>query len=420
MAIGAARSPELARRASATIAAMLRKAGFTMNFAPVLDVSAGPNRSLDRRRFHDDPQIVASLGRAWIAGHKDAGVVAVAKHFPGHGSSPDDSHETLPHNAASPKTLSNRDLAPFRAAIDEGVEAIITAHLRVPALAEDDRIPASMSRRVLTEVLRGQLGFQGLIISDEIRMKALRQSIEPGEAALAALLAGADMIMVAALPQERERIFETLVAALESGHLPAGRVQRSVSRILRLKYRLAQQTATSTLQDDSAFREVAAEAVTVLGNRQCILPVDVEALGARILYLGQAHAMSPALANATRVVWGHNTSGLERRIDAALRGAPSRIVFAADNAADLELARHTHAQAPKVPFILIWTGDPYALLEAPRADAYVLTYGQQPDAIRSAMATVTGRHEAAGRLPVTLFGRMRDRNRCESRSNSPQ
>jgi beta-N-acetylhexosaminidase len=414
MAVGATASPELARRAGVAVASALREAGFSMNFAPVLDVAAGPNRSLDRRRFSDDAAAVASLGAAVIAGHREAGVVAVAKHFPGHGDSSVDAHETLPVNTASAATLWRRDLAPFRAAIDQGLEAIMTAHIRVPSLAENGSVPATMSHRVLADVLRGDLRFDGVIISDEIRMKASRGRIGAPEAAIRSVVAGADMIVVASFPRERDAIFEALLAARTSGRLSEERVRGALRRILRLKYRIAHDAPPPAPRSDaSVLREIAARAVTLTGNANCIVPLAAEQLDARLLYVGPRSAISDVLRNVTRVAWGGERAGdTEQRVADALRADPRVIVFAADTPHDLDLARRVRLRVPRTPLILLWSGDPYALRDGPPADAFILTYGRHPEAVRTAMRVLTGEAPAEGRLPVHVSRALNSGNRC--------
>jgi beta-N-acetylhexosaminidase len=421
MALGATASPELARRFGVALATPLRDAGFSLNFAPVLDVSSGRNASLDRRRLHHQTGLVTSLGTEWIAGHRDAGIVAVAKHFPGHGGSSADSHKTLPVNTAGARTLWRRDLAPFRTAINQGLEAIMTAHIRVPALAENDRGPATMSSRVLTDLLRGDLRFDGIVISDEIRMQALSGGIKPAEAAIESLRAGADMVLIAAFPAERRTIFEAIVAAAENGRLPAERIEASLRRILRLKYRISQSMQKPPASGDpSVFDEIARRSVTVIGNARCVIPMDTNALGSRILYIGPAHAVSNAFRNAARVTWGSSPAADgEARIASAIRDGPAVIVFAADTENELHLARRIRASAPRTTFILLWTGDPYALANGPRADASILTYGRYPESIRTAMRVLTGEAVALGKLPVELPDEVEPVDRCAPRLHLP-
>lgn len=389
-AIGAAASTELARRAGFTIAARLREAGFTVNLAPVLDINAGPNDSLDRRRFSSDPEQVASLASAFIAGHRDAGIVAVAKHFPGHGESGDDAHATLPRNAASATTLWQRDLLPFRRVIADGAEAILTAHIRVPAL--DGNVPASLSTRVITNLLRGDLGFDGVVISDEIRMKALTTSTSPAEAAIESLRAGADMILVASLPQERREIFDALVTAHQSGRLPRERIHSALRRILRLKRRIAERATLQPAQRDHAvFGQIASRAVTVIDPSH-LLPIARDS-AEKILYVGPRAHFPPALHRATTVLWGNDGPSAEhmQQIREQLRRSPALIVATGETSADLRVAQQIHEDAPDLRLVLLWCGDPWKLSNGPDPNALILTYGRHPAAIDRATTLLLGR-----------------------------
>lgn len=419
MAVGATASPGLARRGAAAIGAALREAGFSLNFGPVLDVGSGRNPSLDRRRFGGDVELVTALGTASIAGLRDAGLVAVAKHFPGHGQAAEDAHVTLPLNPAPAPIVRQRDLAPFRAAIAAGLEAIMTAHIRLPAIAENDRVPATMSHRVMTGILRGELGFDGVIISDEIRMKALAGVAEPPEAAVASLLAGADMILVASFPREREEILNALLTARAEGRLSSARIEASLRRILRLKYRMAQRRHSPLApRDDAALEEIAARAVTLTGNSGCLVPIRPD-LGPRLLYIGPARAASDALQEASRVTWtSAPAKDTEAQIVSALRRQPALLVFAAETEKDLALARRVRSLAPQVPLVLLWSGDPYALHDGSAANATILTYGRHPRSVHRAMQILVGEAVAEGRLPVQITARFEGQNRCADTRSS--
>ncbi len=206
----------------------------------------------------------------------------------------------------------------------------MTGHIRVPALAENDRVPATMSHRVMTDVLRKEMGFDGVAISDEIRMKAL-SGTSPSEAAIAALHAGADMILVAAFPRERERLLDALLVAQKQGRLPAKQIDASLRRILRLKYRNAQRVLSEPLlKDDAVLKEISARAVTLLRNANCVVPIDPEKFGSTLLYIGPRHAVSSDLRGAVRVVWANRPeANAERRIADAIGAGIAIIVFAA-------------------------------------------------------------------------------------------
>jgi beta-N-acetylhexosaminidase len=234
MAIGATRSPDLSRRAGRAVGAGLRDLGFTMNFAPVLDVlTEHGNSAIATRAFSDDPALVATLGTAFIEGQNEAGVISVAKHFPGQGGVAEDTHRTLPSLDVPLSTLRERELVPFTDAFHHGLQAVMTAHIALPRIAETPLTPASLSRRVVHSLLRDDLRFDGIVITDALQMKALRD--DRVSVAIEALRAGSDMILTAGTANEREQIFRGLLAAYRSGRLPHATVDRALRHILLVK-----------------------------------------------------------------------------------------------------------------------------------------------------------------------------------------
>ncbi len=193
----------------------LKELGYTIDFAPVVDVSpaAGEDSFIGDRSFGSDPELVSRHATAAIEGLKSAGMPACAKHFPGHGSASGDSHLFLPHVDEDAFTLYSRDIVPFKAAIAANVDAIMTAHLRIPAL--DPEEPATFSFRILKDLLRGELGFKGIIISDDLTMGAVKDAfLTPGEAAVAALNAGCDMLLYCSKKPPIELIHKAVAEAI--------------------------------------------------------------------------------------------------------------------------------------------------------------------------------------------------------------
>jgi beta-N-acetylhexosaminidase len=223
-------------RVAGEIATMLASAGITLNYAPVADVNANPaNPVIGIRSFGPDPDLVARHTTAWITGHQAAGVAACAKHFPGHGDTVTDSHLALPTVHASLDLLRDRDLPPFRAAIEAGVRAVMCGHLLVPAL--DPAGPATMSRRILTGLLREELGFEGMLVTDAIEMRAVAALHPPGEIAVRALAAGADAICAGVSSPGGESVLalrDAVVEAVHAGRLPESRLAEAAARVLAL------------------------------------------------------------------------------------------------------------------------------------------------------------------------------------------
>ena len=234
--VGACRSEELAYAAAAVTAAELRAVGINMNMAPVLDVHSNPeNPIIGDRAYGTEPDIVAELGVAAIRGFHGKGVIACGKHFPGHGDTSTDSHKELPVVKASAETLLERELPPFHHAIANGLAAIMTAHVLYPAL--DAQRPATLSPTILTGLLREQWGFDGVVVTDDLEMRAIAHHHGIGEAAVQAFLAGADVFLIC---KDRERAVAAMDAvrkAVEQGTIPPDRLDTSVRRITQMKQR---------------------------------------------------------------------------------------------------------------------------------------------------------------------------------------
>ena len=234
MALGATDSTELAERAGEITAVELAAVGVNLNFAPVMDVNNNlHNPVIGRRSFGESSGLVSRLGVAYIRGLQRNGVLATAKHFPGHGDTTVDSHFDLPTVNHDLERIHALELQPFRAAIDADVAAIMTAHIVYPAL--DANRPATLSPTILTDLLRKQLRFDGLIITDDMEMKAIDDRYRSGEAAVMAIEAGADIVMVLWTPAKQIEVFDSLLSAVKSGRISQARLDQSVKRILKSK-----------------------------------------------------------------------------------------------------------------------------------------------------------------------------------------
>ncbi|MBD3142572.1 glycoside hydrolase family 3 protein [Microbispora bryophytorum] len=232
LALGVAGDESLTRRVARQIGRMVAAAGITLDYAPVVDVNADPrNPVIGVRSFGSDPEEVGRHGAAWIEGLQSAGVAACAKHFPGHGDTVTDSHLALPAVPASREVIERRDLPPFRAAIAAGVRAVMCGHLLVPAV---DALPATLSRAVLTGLLREELGFDGLVVTDAIEMRAVAALHEPGEIAVRALAAGADAICVGVSSARGESVYalrDAITGAVRDGRLAEERLAEAAGRV---------------------------------------------------------------------------------------------------------------------------------------------------------------------------------------------
>nr|WP_229789560.1 glycoside hydrolase family 3 N-terminal domain-containing protein [Pilimelia terevasa] len=382
MAFGAAARPAATRAAWRAAGAELAAMGVNVAFAPVADVhAAAPGGVIGSRSYGSTPEAVGGQVAAAVGGLRGAGVAATLKHFPGHGQTVVDSHADLPRLDRSLPALRSGDLPPFRAGIAAGAGLVMTGHLDLRAV--DPGTPAAFSRPVVTGLLREQLGYDGVVVTDALNMAPARRW-PPAEAALRALLAGNDLLL---MPPDLPAVHAGLVAAVRDGRLPRDRLVASVARLLRLKQRWAavRQPALSTLRGAAhqhAAAAVAAAAATVLRGR-CGGPP----LLAGPVTVTAAADQAPAAARLR--------AGLAARGVAVVPagGVPVHVVGQGDDAADLR------ADAA----VTVATDTPYVLAAA-RSPVLLATYSTTAAAMDAAAAVLVGAAAAPGRAPVAVPG----------------
>jgi beta-N-acetylhexosaminidase len=283
MAVAAANDPRLAYQEGRTVAREARAAGVQWIFAPVADVNNNPaNPIINTRSFGEDPATVSEFVENFIRGAQDNGAMATAKHFPGHGNVSVDSHLTLPVVPGDRNELEHVELVPFRAAIAAGVDSIMIAHLDVPAFEPDPNVPATLSHNIMTGLLRDELGFKGLIITDAMDMGGVTTLYPPGEAAVRSVEGGADVLLMPPVP---DAAMEALERAVETGRISEKRIDESVRRILEAKERLGlakdRFVNVPSLNEkfalpeyEEASQQIADRGVTLLRNSDNLVPLD--------------------------------------------------------------------------------------------------------------------------------------------------
>ncbi|MFC3500669.1 glycoside hydrolase family 3 protein [Micromonospora krabiensis] len=378
LAAGAAGDPALTEAAWRAAGAELAAMGINLDFAPIGDVLATRSTVIGSRSFGADPKRVAAQVGGAVRGLQAAGVAATVKHFPGHGHSADDSHKELPALTQSRAALEAGAWPPFAAGIEAGTMAVMSGHLDVRAI--DPGTPATFSHKLLTDVLRKQLGFQGVVITDGMNMApAMRWS--PGEAAVRALNAGNDLIL---MTPNVGQAYDGLLAALRDGSLPRARLVDAVTRVLTMKFRLAGSSAPamSTLDDPAhraAAEKLAGAAVTVLrgscGTTPVKGPVTVSASGGRdrtraLLTDALKAAGVPVVPSGGTVVHlvGYGDGASDLRADAA-------VTVAMDT--------------------------PYVLGDA-KSPTLLATYSSSRSSMTALAAVLAGKARPAGRSPVTV------------------
>lgn len=249
--IGKTGDPEQARQMGRTIGGYLRFYGFNLDFAPVADVDSNPaNPVIGRRAYSTDAQQTAQMAAAAVEGFHEAGMLCTVKHFPGHGDTGQDSHYGTATSYKTWEEMKAMEMLPFEAGIAAGADVVMTAHITTPN-ATTDGLPASLSYTMITERLRGELGFQGVIVTDALEMNAIKNHFTPAESAVAALRAGVDVLL---MPSDLRAAFDGVVQAVEDGTLSEERLNESVRRILTLK-----QKAGLDLSGSSAAKQPIAE-----------------------------------------------------------------------------------------------------------------------------------------------------------------
>lgn len=234
--IGKKNDEEFAYATGAYLAEVLQSLGYNMNFAPVLDVHSNTkNPVIGDRSFSSYPQEVASIGMSVMKGMRDNGIISVVKHFPGHGDTHIDSHKSLPIINKSLQELQQTELIPFQRAIDEQVEMIMVAHIIFPEL--DGVYPSSLSKKIISGLLRDEMHYDGVIITDDLTMGAIVNDYTVPQAALQSFIAGSDLLLIAGDYQDQVDTLDVLIAAVKSGTITEKRLDESVRRILELKYR---------------------------------------------------------------------------------------------------------------------------------------------------------------------------------------
>ena len=235
-AVGRAGSEETARLMAQALAVELKACGIRYDFAPCVDVDTNPrNPVIGDRSFGEDPELVGRLGAAMIRGFQENGVVACAKHFPGHGDTDVDSHLDLPSVEHSRSRLDDVELRPFRKAIEAGVATVMASHLLVREI--DDALPATLSRKVVTGLLREELGYGGVVVTDALEMGALAKHWTPAQVAVLAAVAGCDLLALCSGHDAQVEAMESLIRALEAGEIPFKLAEASESRVRALKER---------------------------------------------------------------------------------------------------------------------------------------------------------------------------------------
>ncbi|MEX1010580.1 MAG: glycoside hydrolase family 3 N-terminal domain-containing protein [Balneolaceae bacterium] len=434
MGIAATGNPELARWKGIITAREAKSLGIHQIFAPVLDVNNNPaNPVINVRSYSADPDTVALYANAFIEGVESVGIMATGKHFPGHGDTNIDSHLALPVIHHDYSRIDTLELSPFRSAIDAGLRSIMSAHIAFPAFGTDPGLPGTLDPGILGDILADSLGFKGLVVTDGLEMSGITSRYSPGEAAVLAIRAGSDILLIS--PDEMTAILE-VVRAVESGELSEERLDLSVRKLLTLKRDHGLFENRGFTDPDSLHHRIntppwqavadriARESVTLLKDEKSILPIT-EQKAPRILFIAVSDDATgdPGAGMLTELRKYH--PNVVRHLLDPRTGTEEKLAIAeAAQEADLILIgsfiyvrSHQPIQmapekinflntliAGETPSMLVSFGNPYLLMDLPGTDASMIAWSAASEQVSNTIPALFGAATIRGRLPIDIPG----------------
>lgn len=432
MALGAADDVRLTRRMAEIIAGEAKALGIHQNYAPVSDVNNNPlNPIINTRSFGEDPLLVTRLSDAYIYGLQKGGIIATAKHFPGHGNTNIDSHSSLPVLDLSKKELKAVELKPFSSNIKHGVISVMVGHLGIKSYDKEILYPASLSKNIITGLLRNELKFTGLVVTDALNMYSITKNYSPGEAAVLAFEAGNDCLL---FPESDIDTYSALLEAFNSGRISIGRIDQSVKKILIAKrwsgldkYTPIDLGITKKNIGRAEYhflaRTIAEKSITLVKNNGNIIPV-APAPDKKIFHIalndneniGTSQKFSSYLTDRIESIKSFyvpsnydkkNTPLLLDSLKDAGQILLSVYIRIKDGKGNLNLSSAQDELIKAVidlkkPVVLLSHGNPYFLSGYPEVDAYICSYGDNTPSERALAQALFGEQEISGKLPVSI------------------
>jgi beta-N-acetylhexosaminidase len=430
MALGAAGDSSLAYEQGRVTALEARALGMHVAFGPVLDVNNNAaNPVIGARSFGEDPALVARLGAEYIRGVQDHGMIATGKHFPGHGDTETNSHLALSVVSASRARLDSVELVPFQRAVRSGVGAIMTFHGFLPAL-DSSGVPATLSSRVMTGLLRRELGFDGLLVTDAMDMAGVVDRFGAAEASIRALEAGADVLL---MPSDVRGTITAVMSAVRAGRLTEARVDSSVRRLLQLKARFGLHRTKLVELDDvrrvvadsehvALARRIAERSIVLVRDSLNLVPLPSAArrvvsvtyarradLGAHVAFNGELRSAYPRLRSV--YMNADEATPSFTAIDAAADSADMIVIGSYVNISSttataetpsplVELVRRLEGRGVRT--VVVAFGSPYLLKQIPSIGSYLVAWGGSNASQIAAARAITGRAAITGRLPISI------------------
>lgn len=463
MAVAATGDTKWARLQGEATARQARAVGVNWLFAPSADVNNNPdNPVINTRSYGENPNLVADYTKAFIEGAQNAGALACAKHFPGHGDTAIDSHIGLPVINVNKQRLNDIELIPFRAAIDAGIGSIMSAHISLPLIDDEaaapvrslsDKeassveflsstevdgprvtVPVTLSKKVLTDILRNEMDFDGIIVTDSMGMAGVSARYTPGEAAVRAVKAGADMILKS---PDVDAAIAGVKQAVLNNEIPESQITRSAERILRAKAALDLHTTriidlndVDVIVSNTSFNDIAQQiadrSITVIRDEQKLIPLNIDKKSGNLLHIAFTEESDKLLARGlfdelkVRVPRVESIILDSRTSDAELNKILNSIDENKFSAIVLSLAVRARSgkgsvalpengkrlaaglMKKKSPLIVVSFGNPYILNAIPEAQTYVIAYGFQPFSQKAAIKALFGEIEITGKAPVVI------------------
>jgi len=419
MAIGAAGNYELCYRMGSEIARQMKILGVHQNYSPVCDVNNNPdNPIINVRSFGEEPELVSVMSEAMIKGLQDGGVIATAKHFPGHGDTDIDSHKDLPVLKFPMDRLENIELVPFRNAVKNGVKSVMIAHLSFPELESNMQIPASLSANIVQNLLIDKIGFNGLVVTDALNMKGITKYYSVPEVALMCVKAGIDLIL---MPLDEKKTIDAIESAVKNGIISEERINHSAKKILDAKKNLGlfekrhnySENPYSEIHSAEAYEiasRLADESITLVKDEYNNLPIKQENKKTAIVIIsegGESDNTSYLINNYSEYIHEADLNpapALYKDYDMIIIAVYAKVRFGTGR---ISLSRENVDKIKKIfsrnkNTVVISFGNPYLLKEFPEIPAYICAYGDQDISIISALKALTGKIPFKGKLPVSL------------------
>lgn len=422
MTLGAITDNKIIEEVGKRIGEHSKRMGVHFNFAPVVDINVNPkNPIIGNRSFGEDKYNVTEKALAFMKGMQSVGVLGSAKHFPGHGDTDKDSHKTLPTIDFSKKRLDTLELYPYQPLIDNGIGSIMVAHLNVPAY-QSDGVPSTLSKNIVTNLLKNEMGFEGLIITDALNMKGVSNFKNPGEVEMAAFMAGNDIFLI---PEDMPKAMEYLIAAYDKNEITEERLEYSVKKVLNAKYKVGLNNykpinttflteELNTVNDDALHEKVMDHAVTVIKNKREIVPIK-ELENKKIAYVQMGDDSGDVFFNELNKyakVTKVSASSLNEYIEKLKAFNCVIIGFHKPNRNPWENYQFTETElvwlyeiARTNTVILNVFARPYALLDLKTTanfESIVLAYQNSEISQKVTAQLIFGAREAKGVLPVSL------------------